>query len=298
MRGATRRYLRNRFYQRYFNPRTPCGVRPSAADQISPCRRISIHAPRAGCDGAAYLNDAPSIISIHAPRAGCDGLDLHELRGGRNFNPRTPCGVRRFTVTDISTLNGNFNPRTPCGVRRCYSRSRNRRTGFQSTHPVRGATWQRKEGDGLMGISIHAPRAGCDWAGVSNPIRRDISIHAPRAGCDRENGMSFQQIADISIHAPRAGCDGVCDWRQYYGRRFQSTHPVRGATWVSGKNECESWISIHAPRAGCDVVANGTELRNAVFQSTHPVRGATKRSISFWSIMVFQSTHPVRGATS
>ena len=35
---------------RYFNPRTPCGVRRSAADRC-PAGRISIHVPRAGCDG-------------------------------------------------------------------------------------------------------------------------------------------------------------------------------------------------------------------------------------------------------
>ena len=33
---------------------------------------------------------------------------------------------------------------------------------FQSTHPVRGATVQRCHGGVQGGISIHAPREGCD----------------------------------------------------------------------------------------------------------------------------------------
>ena len=61
---------------------------------------------------------------------------------------------------------------------------------FQSTHPVRGATYH---GDtGFYG--------------------RDISIHAPREGCDRYQRGTCLIAVDISIHAPREGCDHVCGW--------------------------------------------------------------------------------------
>ena len=57
---------------------------------------------------------------------------------------------------------------------------------FQSTHPVRGAT-----------VVDYACRVG-----------KDISIHAPRAGCDfRKKVIFFARFVRISIHAPRAGCD-------------------------------------------------------------------------------------------
>ena len=36
--------------QEYFNPRTPCGVRPNALRHVDNKSNISIHAPRAGCD--------------------------------------------------------------------------------------------------------------------------------------------------------------------------------------------------------------------------------------------------------
>ena len=56
--------------------------------------------------------------------------------------------------------------------------------GFQSTHPLRGAT----EADGktlIIGeISIHAPLAGCDPIIKGRPVSNEISIHAPLAGCD------------------------------------------------------------------------------------------------------------------
>ena len=55
---------------------------------------------------------------------------------------------------------------------------------FQSTPPVRGATWGCLESLGYAGISIHAPRAGGDGPRLQCPHGGDISIHAPRAGGD------------------------------------------------------------------------------------------------------------------
>ena len=56
--------------------------------------------------------------------------------------------------------------------------------------------------------------------------------------------------------------------------RFQSTHPVRGAT--DSLHEIAAWWK---------------------FQSTHPVRGATVTDSVWIYLESFQSTHPVRGAT-
>ena len=147
---------------------------------------------------------------------------------------------------------------------------------FQSTHPVRGATRDRMQGFWNAGISIHAPREGCDIVRLA--IRNDdhrISIHAPREGCDAISfGCRFDAV--ISIHAPREGCDLTlpsnvlvsifqsthpvrgCDAQWSFGRRlqvlFQSTHPVRGATDKVCHNGGGNTISIHAPREGCDAM--------------------------------------------
>ena len=58
---------------------------------------------------------------------------------------------------------------------------------------------------------------------------------------------------DISIHAPREGCDQEEAERLITAVKFQSTHPVRGATYGVLVELVRSLaISIHAPREGCD----------------------------------------------
>ena len=80
----------------HFNPRTPCGVRRHDHGRDRCRARISIHAPRAGCDLGGAHPAAGDEISIHAPRAGCDFAADFVASICENFNPRTPCGVRRF----------------------------------------------------------------------------------------------------------------------------------------------------------------------------------------------------------
>ena len=124
--------------------------------------------------------------------------------------------------------------------------------GFQSTHPVRGATTRALGVELASRISIHAPRAGCDqiiFKGMdkpafqsTHPVRgatraasdgglrlRFISIHAPRAGCDFHNNDIRRILKNFN---PRTPCGvrhvpGVCKGGVVL---FQSTHPVRGAT--------------------------------------------------------------------
>ncbi len=146
-----------------FNPRTPCGVRPSSCGAAPvdgvfqsthpvrgatrPCRgapesrlSISIHAPRAGCDKKTKAATIILLISIHAPRAGCDDVLTGDVSFENVFQSTHPVrGATRFASATEATRK------------------------FQSTHPVRGAT-RCREGKGARGqaISIHAPRAGCD----------------------------------------------------------------------------------------------------------------------------------------
>ena len=82
-------------------------------------------------------------------------------------------------------LDPNFNPRTPCGVR-----------------PA-GRDRRRAE----LGISIHAPLAGCDF---TRALRADAerifqSTHPLRGATEL---IAYAPSVDaISIHAPLAGCD-------------------------------------------------------------------------------------------
>ena len=118
--------------------------------------------PLRGATAEIRVKLSDEMISIHAPLAGCDVDDTRFATSRRDFNPRTPCGVRplrqrhhlpqkRFQSTHplrgaTSSAHPNtttlidFNPRTPCGVRpevRCLRPCPSR---FQSTHPLRGAT--------------------------------------------------------------------------------------------------------------------------------------------------------------
>ena len=55
---------------------------------------------------------------------------------------------------------------------------------FQSTPPVRGATYVALMEIGSIIISIHAPREGGDGRAASVSRSFHISIHAPREGGD------------------------------------------------------------------------------------------------------------------
>ena len=168
-----------------------------------------------------------------------------------NFNPRTPCGVRRahpFWLTSLS----DFNPRTPCGVRPVKTSSGYEYFDFNprtpcGVRPGNISAWRKS-----AAISIHAPRAGCDDDADRLFKHGRISIHAPRAGCDyaiiawKHSPHNFNPRTPCGVR-PWIECDDGAIWL------FQSTHPVRGATSIVRSCRAISPISIHAPRAGCDL---------------------------------------------
>ena len=189
---------------------------------------------------------------------------------------------------------------------------------FQSTRPLRGATFAVRDVVDPVEISIHAPLAGRDLCSRARSPLSFISIHAPLAGRDRPGSSSScgrhnfnprapcgaRPVAKLTtartIHFnPRAPCGArrYIFWALSSSMPFQSTRPLRGATKV-----CEDWASI------------------LLFQSTRPLRGATqagiagpvRTGISIHAPLAgrddikaaveavateFQSTRPLRGAT-
>ena len=274
MRGATHQVGGKSFSNKDFNPRAPCGARPSG-----------------------YLPHCPgAFISIHAPLAGRDFSGRISMHANKYFNPRAPCGARRtlpimpipfvtfqstrplrgatdwcyhsitrHTISIHAPLAGrdawpsstpplhiNFNPRAPCGARH-FQRSRCRLVSqFQSTRPLRGATAPGGPHQRIFKISIHAPLAGRDCSRPRRSPSTCISIHAPLAGRD-DLWPEHRHEDDISIHAPLAGRDrpsqcrapgagnfnprAPCGARRPHQPfasppfRFQSTRPLRGATF-------------------------------------------------------------------
>ena len=137
-RGVRLEFYSLGFSSLYFNPRTPCVVRPRERSKsitrftfqsthpvwgatkniviVFHATEISIHAPRVGCDAVKLLDGRNRDISIHAPRVGCDEI------------VEPPMGIMEISI---------HAPRVGCD-------------GGQAVLQQQRA------------ISIHAPRVGCD----------------------------------------------------------------------------------------------------------------------------------------
>ena len=191
----------------YFNPRTPRGVRPLAT-----------------------LGQTVSNVfqSTHPARGATHPASLIPFRS-MDFNPRTPRGVR-LVVPILNPFKGYFNPRTPRGVRPYVGALQGIAGQFQSTHPARGATrYPLNSSYDRQFQSTHPARGATGWISAL-VAQMGISIHAPREGCDLQVGLLSLAVGAISIHAPREGCDVGLPDIVSSPVRFQSTHPARGAT--------------------------------------------------------------------
>ncbi len=100
------------------------------------------------------------------------------------FNSRTPGGVRP-TLTCSYMLVECFNSRTPGGVRLPSVNARARDNKFQFTHPGRGATfiYDYKDFD-LTRFNSRTPGGVRPLGGATYAGECGVSIHAPREGCD------------------------------------------------------------------------------------------------------------------
>ena len=147
------------------------------------------------------------VISIHAPLAGCDCFLRLCSWTQSSFQSTHPLRGATCRPSHSQTPQWDFNPRTPCGVRRART-GRNRCTcRFQSTHPLRGATCRPSHSQTPQWD--FNPRTPCGVRRIfpsSPPFSEPISIHAPLAGCDIHSSDYISEF-QISIHAPLAGCD-------------------------------------------------------------------------------------------
>ena len=120
-------------------------------------------------------------ISIHVPLAGHDRAISRSRMTRNNFNPRAPCGARRWEIVH-SARGQHFNPRAPCGAR-----------------PV-GMRFSRFM---LSLISIHVPLAGHDIGALTDSTPRlIISIHVPLAGHDPERYGGYYKNINFNPRAP------------------------------------------------------------------------------------------------
>ena len=195
-------------WHKNFNPRTPCGVRQTDVGHPIQFRRISIHAPLAGCDRPARRN-----------RQSC-----------AHFNPRTPCGVRPSRSCSRPSTTATFQSTHPLrGATALHQREIVIAFPFQSTHPLRGAT--------LGGYRLILP----------------ILYFNPRTPCGVRQSTSpcwSTKLTFQSTH-PLRGATSVSDAWSASVEAFQSTHPLRGATQHQGRDGLRE--SYFNPRTPCGV---------------------------------------------
>ena len=212
----------------------------------------------------------------------------------------------------------NFNPRAPCGARPHWMTFVAAAALFQSTRPMRGATYCCLPSPQDRHVSIHAPHAGRDIQYDADKVSGNVSIHAPHAGRDRHALYMSRVFVRFNPRAP-CGARRNKTLKRCRELGFQSTRPVWGATAAGHPQYPHQRVSIHAPRVGRDRKASLSQSLVDGFQSTRPVWGATKVGTVYKttgkvsihaprvgrdlggdkaaSLALFQSTRPVWGAT-
>ena len=194
---------------------------------------ISIHAPREGCDSLLVCTRSACVPfqSTH-PARGATRRYVCTNEGWR-FQSTHPARGATVRGGRPGSHRKNFNPRTPRGVRLLQEQEAELEQVFQSTHPARGATHRHIQGRQYSKISIHAPREGCDSSGLTrcaishvfqstHPARGATVFwyqpHIPQFYFNPRTPRGVRPISRITANA----------WML-----FQSTHPARGATHLS-----------------------------------------------------------------
>ena len=187
----------------------------------------------------------------------------------------------------------DFNPHSPCGERPCRIPSRLSMVVFQSTLPLRGATWTcRKATRRVTYFNPHSPCGERPGRPCFIPPSRPISIHTPLAGSDstpRDNLAAvhkFQSTLPLrgATKTPPYGNDQWTDFNPHspcgerhggkhnarWNTEFQSTLPLRGATTAIVLADYSALISIHTPLAGSDSKRARSRLPQPYFNPHSP----------------------------
>ena len=259
-----------------FNPRAPCGARPTLTVCSAPSLSVfQSTRPVRGATSEKSLGPAPE--TSFNPRAPCGARrksfhvsavmtgfqSTRPVRGATEILPCLSCddrvsihaprAGRDISGSDLRTRTRGFNPRAPCGARLGLYIIKYLRRWFQSTRPVRGATTRK--------LTMVA----------------DLPGFNPRAPCGARQNLPTLYEREAWFQSTRPVRGATEKYHGFLSRpsRFQSTRPVRGATHTPLPSDEQNIVSIHAPRAGRDQEHHHQYGYDILFQSTRPVRGAT-----------------------
>ena len=154
-----------------------------------------------------WFGDVFFIISTHAPLAGRDVELLPLTTSKEEFQPTRPLRGATLRFVLVTSSFSYFNPRAPCGARRFLSLPNFLVPKFQPTRPLRGATaWSAGQAQ-IQRISTHAPLAGRDAkTGYMTPVLESFQPTRPLRGATYMSG-NLADALSISTHAPLAGRD-------------------------------------------------------------------------------------------
>ena len=140
---------------------------------------------------------------------------------------------------------------------------------FQSTPPIRVATWRYWRENQFRRISIHATHTGGDHTATSRWRLCQISIHATHTGGDV---LWICLLLVRWYFNPRHPYGWRPDqWEQEKGdKTFQSTPPIRVATAHRQWKRYRLCISIHATHTGGDWAYRYNHARTVIsIHATH-----------------------------
>ena len=250
--GRDRCRARSSCARRYFNPRAPYGARPSGGSTTPPESYFNPRAPYGARRSATKASYTPTNFNPRAPYGARPGRCSHDP-APRQISIHAPHTGRDSSFLVLGCWFMHFNPRAPYGARLPYKVPVVAGFVFQSTRPIRGATLQARHRRGKRAISIHAPHTGRDPLYVGDlPHAAYFNPRAPY-GARRSLLLLAGSIAS-----------------------FQSTRPIRGATYMT-RSSTSSQRDFN-PRA--------------------PYGARRKHSVRLMDTRTFQSTRPIRGATA
>ena len=215
---------------------------------------ISIHTPLAGSDVSPILDRIPLIFQSTLPLRGATHPSLPVFALPWRFQSTLPLRgatsdpCRRSSRRKISI-------HTPLAGSDMGARTIQQSVRISIHTPLAGSDPLHALRRRTRGISIHTPLAGSDHhfhAGIY--FARYISIHTPLAGSDTAARRTHREIRHfnphspcgerqperanghrsdlISIHTPLAGSDVLIACGKLECVTFQSTLPLRGATYL------------------------------------------------------------------
>ena len=258
-----------------FNPRAPCGARPHGL--LYTARNVSFQStrPMRGATGTVDRGLKERPVSIHAPHAGRDTRPYTRRGFSDGFNPRAPCGARRDKRGGI-LLDLLVSIHAPhAGRDRRHRHVYHRRVRFNPRAPC-GARPSYQIA--IIRLLRFNPRAPCGARPTSSErlrVQVFVSIHAPHAGRDTRCHVETARVKSFNPRAPcgarqnlKKGIDIIAGFnpRAPCGARH---------TFLKNSNHNHGFN----PRAPCGarLCTRILSIRSVWFQSTRPMRGATRR---------------------